>query len=167
MKAAITGHTSGLGRAFYNALPGSIGFSRTNGYDISLEETRSRILSECKDCDLFVNNAYHFIGQPALLQELIKSNKTIINIGSNVIYYAKEMVDKFSLTEYCKSKALLNEICRGSSANIINVIPGAIDTPMIAPYPVPKMNPDDIVEFVLSLIDKPFVVREILIGVRT
>lgn len=68
MKIAITGHTSGLGLAFYNYFSKKyevIGLSRSNGYDIAKDQ--NKIVSALSDCDLFFNNAYDGIYQGILL----------------------------------------------------------------------------------------------------
>lgn len=166
MKVAITGHTKGLGKAFYEALPGSLGFSRSNGYDIADPIYRDLIIDESSTCDVFINNAYHPTGQLALLEDLLKTNKMIIHIGSNIIY-KEEIVDIYSLREYYEAKMTMHQLCRSRpDANLINVIPGSMDTPMIAHAPVPKMDPREIVNFVLDAIKRPFCVKEVLIDVR-
>ena len=72
MKVAITGHTKGIGRAIADLYYTDevVGFSRSNGYDISVEESISRIITESLECDIFVNNAYHAfntgLGRPPL-----------------------------------------------------------------------------------------------------
>ena len=49
MKYAITGHTSGIGKALYeNYLPNAIGFSRSNGFNISTDIRK--IIHESKNC---------------------------------------------------------------------------------------------------------------------
>ena len=58
MKIAITGHTQGIGKRAYDRLcPDIIGFSRSNGYDITNSGDQKRIIEESKDCDIFINNA--------------------------------------------------------------------------------------------------------------
>jgi hypothetical protein len=89
MKFALTGHTSGIGNALYQQLsPNCIGFSRSNGFDISQEKDRRRIIEQSSDCDIFINNAYSYYYQSDLLFELYNSWKDkprlIINIGSRV-----------------------------------------------------------------------------------
>ena len=58
MKIAITGHTKGIGKAIAGLYYTDevVGFSRSNGYDISVEESISRIVAESIECDIFVNN---------------------------------------------------------------------------------------------------------------
>ena len=60
MKFAITGHTSGIGKAIAELCRTKgyqwIGFSRGTGYDIS--EDCDKIVNESSDCDVFINNAH-------------------------------------------------------------------------------------------------------------
>ena len=91
---AITGHTSGIGKAMSEYFTAKdyyvIGFSRSNGYDISIEYDRLRIVEESKSADIFVNNAYNFktddTGQTLLLKSMTREwqdqSKLIINISS-------------------------------------------------------------------------------------
>jgi hypothetical protein len=68
MKIAITGHTSGLGQAFYNHFSLNnevIGLSRSNGYDI--RKNQKEIVDIVSTCDLFFNNAHYGIDQGTLL----------------------------------------------------------------------------------------------------
>ena len=44
MKIAITGHTKGIGKAIADLYPNVIGFSRSNGYDISKLDTIENII---------------------------------------------------------------------------------------------------------------------------
>jgi NADP-dependent 3-hydroxy acid dehydrogenase YdfG len=91
---SITGHTSGIGKAMSDYFTAKnyqvIGFSRSNGYDISNEQDRIRIINESKVADIFVNNAYNFktndTGQTILLKlmtsEWKNQKKLIVNISS-------------------------------------------------------------------------------------
>jgi len=61
-KIAITGHTWGIGRAIFSYFRKDptnivIGFSRSNGFDISDSSKRQEIIKQSIDCDIFVNNA--------------------------------------------------------------------------------------------------------------
>lgn len=80
---AITGHTSGIGRHLFENIPNTIGFSRTNGFDIADYMT---LINEAQDCDVFINNAYQGFDQLHLLYALWehwkKSDKLIINIST-------------------------------------------------------------------------------------
>ena len=63
MKFAITGHTSGIGKAVAEMCHTKgyqwIGFSRGTGYDIAREKDCGKIVYESSDCDVFINNAYY------------------------------------------------------------------------------------------------------------
>jgi hypothetical protein len=101
MKIAITGHTSGLGRAFYDHFSKDhevIGLSRSNGYDI----TKDQILNSILDCDLFFNNAHAGIAQGILINKLY-NQLPIITSGSmgadyshlaNQYYRDKKTIEK-------------------------------------------------------------------------
>jgi len=93
MKVAITGYSYGIGAAlrYQFELEGHtvVGFSRSNGYDISNPEDRQRIITESQDCDLFINIAYSTYSQCDLLFELWESwkdqPKRIVNISSSIV----------------------------------------------------------------------------------
>lgn len=90
MKLAITGHTSGLGKSIsrlaHERNINVIGFSRTNGFNITDHRDRKILINSVSDFDVFINNAYDRYGQLDLLYELYDEwkaqNKLIINIGS-------------------------------------------------------------------------------------
>lgn len=123
MKYAITGHTSGIGLCVFNKLtPCVVGFSRTNGYDITAKKDIIRILEESDKCDVFINNAYADFGQSNLLLEAFKkwkdTEKTIINVGSHI---AENNVNlKFlrstDLLEYQMHKTSLKRLCEDLNA---------------------------------------------------
>ena len=60
MKAAITGHTTGLGNSFFRVLSKhgyeTFGFSRSNGYDLRDYTKVSDMLERIQGFDLFINN---------------------------------------------------------------------------------------------------------------
>lgn len=90
MKVAVTGHTSGIGKACFDHFD-SIGFSRTNGYDINIPNP---IIEQCQDIDIFLNVAHGGFGQSIMLRSIFNdwryTDKHIFNIG----------VDKVSLKSY-------------------------------------------------------------------
>jgi NAD(P)-dependent dehydrogenase (short-subunit alcohol dehydrogenase family) len=144
-KIAITGHTKGIGKAVADAFNDYeiVGFSRTNGYDISKESDRIKILKEAKDCDIFFNNAYHPTGQADLLNQFIKewsgTSKTIINMSSKSVYHPKGMGHE----EYVAAKKQLNDIVdstmMSTHPNILNILVGLVRTDMTAPVFSAKM----------------------------
>jgi NAD(P)-dependent dehydrogenase (short-subunit alcohol dehydrogenase family) len=114
MKFAITGHTSGIGKAIYQRLDPNIkGFSRSNGYDVNTAEGRHRIISESADCDTFINNAPAGFGQTYLLTDLYKAwrdqDKTIINVGSRIAEL--QGCPNLDLIEYQAEKTILKQMC--------------------------------------------------------
>ena len=102
MKIAITGHTSGLGRAFYNHFSQNhevIGLSRSNGFNIAKDQ--DKIIEEVKDCDVFFNNAHAGACQAMLISKLY-DKIPIITSGSmgadfshldNPYYQAKKTIE--------------------------------------------------------------------------
>jgi len=114
MKYAITGHTKGIGQGLCQRLgSNAIGFSRSTGYDINNKEDRKRIISQIRDCDVFINNASSGFGQVSMLIDLFKewkdSNKTIINIGSRITEI-KLPEDRLELLEYQSEKLALKQM---------------------------------------------------------
>jgi hypothetical protein len=88
MKIAITGHTSGLGKAFFDHWSANhevIGLSRSSGHDIS--KNRDQIVETVSRCDLFFNNAHCGICQAKLLSALV-NKLPIITSGSMGSDYA-------------------------------------------------------------------------------
>lgn len=87
MKYAVTGHTGGIGLEIQKQT-GAIGFSRSNGFNICKKVDRTQILDLCIDVNVFVNNACDGFGQSEMLLDFFckyrDSNKTIINVGSDV-----------------------------------------------------------------------------------
>ena len=98
MKIAITGHTSGIGKALYNrckeqSLPRHepIGFSRSNGYDINmLTKTLKQFHTRATDCDVFVNNAHDKFAQVDLLYALWEEWKDEKKHGQGTYTFADE-----------------------------------------------------------------------------
>jgi hypothetical protein len=82
MKIAITGHTSGLGKSFFDHFSINhevIGLSRSTGHDIT--ENQNEITEIISKCDLFFNNAHSKITQGFFISKLY--NKIpIITSGS-------------------------------------------------------------------------------------
>ena len=111
MKIGITGHTKGIGKAVYiKYLPSIVGFSRHNGFDISVIENRQKLIDSIQDCDVFINNAYTLNNaQVDLLYELYDSwkdqEKHIINIGSNSSTGIKNKPHKYATDKYALEKA--------------------------------------------------------------
>jgi short-subunit dehydrogenase involved in D-alanine esterification of teichoic acids len=174
MKIAITGHTKGIGKALAEKFSMShdvIGFSKSNGYDISSEEARNQILEESKDCSIFINNAYDPIGQTELLNQLIEvysnSDKLIININSKLSFFPATP----EYDQYIKSKATQNKIIKErifqDSPRLLNVVTGLVDTDMSVKFNAPKVNPADFANLIYNLVQytSTISIQEIVIDV--
>jgi short-subunit dehydrogenase len=128
---SITGHTKGIGHALLENMSSDynlIGFSRSNGYDISTNQ--DSIIQIAKNSDIFVNNAYYKKCQIDLFIKMLylwkyDSNKTIVNIISRVQY------DTHIQSSYNNNKTQLAEIAHAINdrqCRIINVSPGFVAT---------------------------------------
>lgn len=111
-RAAVTGHTSGLGASFYRLLNEHgyevHGFSRTNGYDLRDYSQVGRMLNEIEDFDLFVNNAKPDYAQAQIVYRLARrwEHGTVLSIGSQAVLKPVGWTDTF-LLEYLTQKAAL------------------------------------------------------------
>jgi len=161
MKLAITGHTKGIGKAVADLYPGSVGFSRSNGYDITHPGNVARIISESIDCDVFVNNAYHNFVQCDLLEDMFEiwrdnPNKTIINIISRARYGLgkAKFYGQTKMELYSKAKSFMfsDKKCR-----IININPGYVRTEMVAHMAdsVKMMSPEQLASMIKWCLDQP------------
>jgi len=132
MKIAITGHTSGLGKALfkrYSSKHQVFGYCRSNGFDI---RDFSKLAREINVCDIFINNAYDRYSQVDLLREIFnlwqQKNKTIINISSLASTNLKPLLDQ-KLSPYAVCKIALDaqvKLCQmvKSNCRVINIRPG-------------------------------------------
>jgi len=158
VKVAITGHTQGLGKALFDIYDNSLGFSRSNGFNINNPDP---IVQASLDCDIFINNAWDKFAQINLLENLFYfwryQNKTIVNISSvspnkarqfdELSFYATH---KLALDDasYCLQE--LEKNCR-----IINIKLDWLDTEMSKPWNFPKLKPDYVAKEIVKIIDMP------------
>jgi hypothetical protein len=159
---AITGHTKGIGKAIFNKFKNSqhqiIGYSRTNGFDISEETIQDQILKECEDVDIFINNAYSPNAQTALLEKFIcmwkDTDKLIVNLSSKLVFYPGKTNDFFDM--YISDKKEQNNLCSrrfySDQPRILNIMPGLVDTEMSNIFDASKMNTNDLASFIYDLI---------------
>jgi len=126
MKIGITGHTKGLGNSLVSTFKNNghvvLGYSRSNGYDISIPANRNSILDNIDNFDVFVNNAYHPTGQLELLTDVVnrwegRSDKYIINISSKIIHIESNFFPD-DVLEYKTSKIKLKNFTDDYSGNI-------------------------------------------------
>ena len=161
MKVAITGHSRGIGRAIADLYYSDevIGFSRSNGYDISSAETINKIINQSVDCDVFVNNAYHDFAQCDLLEGIFSQwkddpSKTIVNIISRAKYGLgkAKFYGQTKMELYAKAKTLMfsNKRCR-----IININPGYVKTDMVSHVDVKMLTPEQLASMIKWCLDQP------------
>lgn len=127
-KVVITGHTTGLGKAFYEAFVAEgydvIGYDITEGRDLTNAAVLFSLYDDCKDAVVFVNNA--FVGQNLSLMAVYKEwrdsdnhSRTIINIGSMVTTFGNDVREltgpAMILKDYYQEKKLSDSICRTMS----------------------------------------------------
>jgi nucleoside-diphosphate-sugar epimerase len=157
MKIAITGHTSGIGLALLNHFQTNhtcIGFSRSNGYNISNPADRARILLESLDADVFINNAYNnWDNSQFLMLEKVASqwagrDKLIINSASKITDYEKPKYD--FLQKYRDTKILLDNFTKMHQGlpYISNLKFGWVDTPRVANSLEEKIPVEKVVKLV-------------------
>lgn len=162
MQVAITGHTSGIGKEIYQYFQSKnchcIGFSRSNGYDISDATSRTQIAELSKNCDIFVNNAYCNFDD-SQLEMLIavttlfhNQDKIIINISTRATIF-KHTLHELNL--YAESKKKIDLFCERKIKNpwIINLKPGLTSTPRVDNFTGDKMSTSTIsmvLDFILK-----------------
>ena len=161
MKIAITGHTSGIGKALFDYFVSyaPMGFSRSNGHNINHVEDRKKIVNQCAECDIFINNAYSdgVNSQLYLLQEMHNAwkgkDKLIINISSRVTDFVLPSGSREQL--YQTHKTDQDKFCLGKVRNpqIFNLKPGLVDTPRVISYTDDKLAVDDVVQVVSFVLD--------------
>jgi len=143
MLIGITGHTSGIGELIANHYE-FVGFSRSNGYDLTDDGNITKLINELEKCDVFVNNAFpyanetdykHMHLQTEILYKVynqwVDKSKLIINIGSNTTDGIKKKIWPYSAAKESLEKAneqlcYLNNPCSVSMLKL-----GYVDTERI------------------------------------
>lgn len=110
MKIAITGHTSGLGHAFYNHFVNKghevIGMSRSNNYNVL--DRFNDIVNIAQNCDVFFNNAHVGTTQAEFIKQLFRKTKIITSGSMGADYwetgeiYYKEKFEIEKAHKVCK-----------------------------------------------------------------
>lgn len=175
LKIAITGHSKGIGKSIFDLLNkehNCIGFSRSNGYDISIDA--ERIIDSAKECDVFINNAYKDLNQVVLFDKLFElwkddNTKQIINIGSKSKYYPfndeqpQLRKDKRSSKAYNDNKKSITHSIYSKQmylikkCKIITIHPGYTKTDFIKHHwnNINMINPEDVAEIVKWVLSLP------------
>jgi len=170
MKVAITGHTKGIGKAIAELYYTDevVGFSRSNGYDISDISSIDSIVNASLNCDVFVNNAYYSTAQVDIFEKLLvhwnnDPTKTIVNINSRTIYNGPNQRQYTTDKKLLKSSAVnaIRDIDR--KCRVININPGYIKTDMVLDVhdKFNMMSPEQLAQIIKWCLNQP---QEIEIG---
>ena len=157
---AITGHSDGIGKALFEKYaPNAIGFSRSNGYDISDRDSLDKILAAAVDCDVFVNNAHCDYAQVELLYAFSKArentNKFIVNISSNSSDGIKQMPHPYAVQKSALDKASEQLSRHGNACRILNLRPGYIDTNRVKHVTDTKLRVESVVSIINWILHQP------------
>jgi hypothetical protein len=166
MKIAITGHTNGIGQAFFNYFQNHdiIGFSRSNGYNIADPASRSAILEQIADADMFVNNAYSNFNnsQLKLLTDVYNlwqnTDKIIVNISSRYTT---------GIEKYCKDKEQQDLFCKSKEFTlpyIINLKPGLADTNRVKHIQGKRLSVEEVVAILDFALNSSYKIHTITFG---
>jgi len=166
MKIAITGHTQGLGKAFFDHFQTHdvLGFSRSNGYNIFNPTSRIKILEEIKDADMFINNAYNNFddSQLKLLEGAYTlwegTDKIIVNISSRYTT---------GLEKYCKDKEKQDIFCKSKEftlPQIINLKPGLIDTNRVKHISGNRLSVNEVITALEFALNSSYKIHTITFG---
>lgn len=188
MKIGITGHCNGLGNALYNKFTiynryeghSVFGFDVKNGYDISKVNNISKMLWQIKDFDIFVNNAYHNIGQTEILKYLLKlwknQNKIIIHIGTYLIHEEVTtslipLHEEYIRIKKDQKKLIDDHRIYDNSLKIILVNPGLMQTEFLKTMQVPEsknllnvLDCADAIIYTLNMLDKGVYIKELTLN---
>jgi NADP-dependent 3-hydroxy acid dehydrogenase YdfG len=164
MKVAITGHTKGIGKAIAELYYTDevVGFSRSNGYDISDISSINSIVNASLNCDVFINNAYYGTAQVDIFEKLLAhwnsdTTKTIVNINSRTIYNGPNQRQYTTDKKLLKSSAVnaIRDIDR--KCRVININPGYIKTNMTSNVhdKFNMMSPEQLARMIKWCLDQP------------
>jgi NAD(P)-dependent dehydrogenase (short-subunit alcohol dehydrogenase family) len=162
MKISITGHTKGIGKAIADALCKDdlvLGYSRSNGFDISTSEGLDKVFSAAKHSDVFINNAYADFAQVELFNKMLAewrldSTKTIVNINSKAHY--GQPASRYAVTKKELAKVAQKALSDNDrQCRVINISPGYVDTPRVANANYKKLSTEELADLVKFCIKQP------------
>lgn len=170
---AITGHTSGVGRALAELMFTRgwdvIGLSRTTGYDIRQPQP---IVEAARDADVFVNNAHHGFAQVELTYQMAGAwsahpDKRILVMGSVSADGIKPGEGRYAITKQALDGAVEQlQANPAMKCQISTIRFGFTDTPRVARFLVPKMTPQEVAQECLHIITSPLWIKRVDVRVR-
>jgi len=177
---AIIGHTRGIGKAIAELYKDKgyqvIGMSRSNGYDITVDQ--EKIVDTVRDCDLIVINAHAGRSQLKLLKNMYsryndKSKKVaVITSTSGTPWGRDEDFDDRNYQQYCDHKqeligyiSELQEDLLLRAMSVYDVCPDVVDTDMTKDLwtTLPKLQPQEVAQAVSYCFDSTFNINRIVI----
>ena len=188
MIVCITGHTSGIGKAYFDQCKNRgfyvRGYSRATGYDIQDQTVQKRIVEESQDCNIFINNAHAGFSQTELFSRCWSAwkncSKIIICTGSHVTLkrlHPSGKQHELGAAHYAAQKAALEMAVNwawneDTGCHVVLVRPSLTATPrsenmldqLSKQIPI---DPDKLASFVLySILDTDLCVRELTVAAR-
>ena len=164
MIIGITGTTSGIGKSILDLPYEFVTFYRNDG-DIEQPDV---VFEKLKDCDVFINNAWHNDCQTKLLNFFFERwrdyDKKIISIGSSVATYSPS---GSGYNDYVELKRQL----RSAHCDIVNlkttacksylVNPGVTDTKLVASRDCNKLDVNDVADMIKFILEHKVYIPEI------
>lgn len=166
MIIGITGHTRGLGLELSKHFNIINGFSRSNGYDISYPD---KIVQECLDYDVFINNAFDWnngFAQTELLQTFYDYNYQglIINIASSIETVVRSEVRQYDIHKRSLIDCSKQLYYLGFKTCVIS--PGAIDVGSGKNFKGNKLNTASIINCIDLILKEKCTIQHIILTGR-
>lgn len=164
MKIVITGHTSGIGKGFYDYYLSKghevLGFSRSTGHDLTEEKFLNYVAIKAINSNIFINNAYAGTAQAQLMYKIHefwkdRADKTMVVIGSRAPDFLHPKSQFYAVMKSTIDIAA-EQLTPFAKYHLLNVRPSWVRTPMLPSRFTeadPAIEVDDFVEFVTSLIE--------------
>lgn len=160
-RVVITGHTSGIGRAFadwFNQRGHDVtGLSRSTGHDISDTDKITQIVQQS---EIFVNNAWQGFDQSRIMYHIHHAwrgqrDRAIIAVSSARSIKITEYHEDPEMNQYKAAKLGLDWTCQhlwnhDPWPRIYLLRPGHTDTKFTASSTRPKMQPQALVDYYMS-----------------
>lgn len=153
MRIAITGTTSGLGKACREKFS-SHDIDSLDRPEYDLDVNLDAYVKT--DFDVYINNAYSGFKQTELLYKLFEANKDrdckIVNIGSVCADRLYDRVYPYAIHKKALADACLQLQQIDSRCKVIHLRLGRMDTPMVEHRRGPKLLPEIIADYIETVV---------------